>query len=202
MKNLLGKKLGMTHIFDKNGNFIPVTVVLAGPCYVTAIRTQEKNGYKAIQVGFLPTKKLNKPISGNLKDEKLKLKYLVEFKVGNPEEYQIGQEIKLDVFKPGDVVKVSGKSIGKGTQGNIKRWHHHRSPMSHGSKSHRIPGSIGAGTTPGRVYKGRKMPGHMGSVNVTTKGLQIVQVDSDRGVLLIKGSVPGPSGSILEIVNQ
>ena len=200
MKAILGKKLGMTQVFDDKGNVTPVSVVLAGPCFVTAIRTKEKHGYNAIQVGFDSVKTMNKPKTGNLKE--LKLKNLVEFRVENIENYKVGDEVTLEMFKAGDIVKVSGDSIGKGTMGTIRRWHHHRGPMSHGSKSHRIPGSIGAGTTPGRVYKGRRMAGRMGNVRVSTKGIKIVAVDMEKKVLLLKGSVPGANGNILEIVKS
>lgn len=200
MGAILGKKLGMTQLFDEKGNVQPVTVVLAGPCFVTEIRTKEKNGYNAIQVGFLEAKKVNKPMAGFLKEKKLK--HLVEFRIDNPEEYTVGQEIKADVFAAGDIVKVSGTTIGKGFQGTIKRWHHHRGPMGHGSKSHRIPGSIGSGTTPGRVYKGRRMSGRMGNVRASLKNVTIVKVDAGKNLIMVRGSVPGNNGNLVEIVKK
>lgn len=197
-KAILGKKIGMTQIFDDKGNVQPVTVVEAGPCIVTEIRTEDKNGYNAVQLGFFEAKKINKPRAGFLKDKKLK--HLKEFKLEKASEYKLGQELKVDQFQPGEIVKVSGTTIGKGFQGTIKRWHHHRGPMGHGSKSHRIPGSIGAGTTPGRVYKGRRMAGHMGSVRASLLSVTVVKVDLEKNLLLLRGSVPGPSGNLVEIV--
>lgn len=197
MDAIIGKKIGMTQIFDEKGNVVPVTVVEAGPCVVTAVRTAEKHGYSAIQLGFIKAKKLNKPASGNLKDNKLKK--LKEFRNESQEGIEVGKEIKVDIFKPGDILKVSGVTIGKGFQGTIKRWHHHRGPMAHGSKSHRIPGSIGAGTTPGRVYKGRRMSGHMGAVMATLKNVKVVRVDAEKNLLFVKGSVPGSKGNIVEL---
>jgi len=192
---ILGKKLGMTQIYSAAGDVIPVTVVLAGPCIVTQINKQ------SIQVGFEEAKKLNKPETGHLKDSKdKKLKNLKEFKVEKPEEYKLGQEIKADFFKEGDHVKVSGISIGKGTAGTIKRHHFHRSAMSHGSKSHRLPGSIGAGTTPGRVEKGTRMSGRLGNKRITVENLEIVQVDVAKNLILIKGAIPGAGGNVVEIV--
>lgn len=197
VNGLLGEKIGMTQIFDESGNVVPVTVIEAGPCVVTQLKTGQKDGYCAIQVGFGKRKKMNKPSQGHLK--KLNAKYLQEFRVDKPEEYKIGQEIKVEIFKPGELVWVSGISIGKGFAGTIKRYHHHRGPMSHGSKSHRIPGSIGGGTTPGRVYKGRKMPGRMGAERVTVKNLKVVRVDAEKNLLLLGGGVPGKRGNLLEI---
>lgn len=200
MNTLLGKKIGMTQVFDDAGNIVPVTVVMAGPCIVTGLRTKEKNGYDAVQIGFLPAKKINKPQAGILKEAKLKR--LKEVRVEKTEGMAIGQEIKVDIFKAGDLVRVSGKTIGKGFMGTVRRWHHHRGPMSHGSKSHRIPGSIGSGTTPGRVYKGRRMAGHLGDVRASLKNVKIFKVDLENNLLFIKGSVPGPKGNIVEIKKQ
>lgn len=200
MGAILGKKIGMTEVYDERGTVHPVTVVLAGPCIVTDIRTKEKHGYNAIQVGFLPAKKPNKPMQGILKENKLK--HLKEFRVEKTDDFKVGQEIKADIFKAGDIVKVSGITIGKGFQGTIKRWHHHRGPMGHGSKSHRIPGSIGAGTTPGRVYKGRRMAGRMGAKQATLKNVFVVKVDPEKNLVLLRGSVPGPNNNIVEIVRS
>jgi len=188
---LLGKKLGMTQVYSDAGDVVPVTVIEAGPCYVTQIKE------KSIQIGFGAAKKVNKPMAGHLKE--LKVKHFKEIKVGNPADYKVGQELKADLFKPGDKVKVAGTSIGKGTMGTVRRHHFHRSPMSHGSKSHRIPGSIGAGTTPGRVEKGTRMAGRMGNERVTVKGLKIVKIDSEKNLILIRGAVPGAGNNIVEI---
>jgi len=200
MKAILGKKIGMTQIFDEKGDVTPVTVVEAGPCYIVGLRTQEKDGYTAIQVGFgNPPKKQTKAMLGILKD--IKVRYIVEFRVDNVDTYQVGQKITAsEIFAVGDMIHVSGDSIGKGFMGTIRRWHHHRGPMSHGSKSHRIPGSIGAGTTPGRVYKGRRMAGRLGGKRVTGRGLRVVRIDADKNLVMLSGSVPGAKGNIVEIV--
>ncbi|MFH1542204.1 MAG: 50S ribosomal protein L3 [bacterium] len=197
MKKLLGFKKGMTQIFDETGNVVPVSVIEAGPCFVTQIKTEEKDGYNAIQIGFGATKKANKPAKGHLGE--ISAKHLREIRVDKPEDFKVGQEIKVEMFQPGEAIEISGVSIGKGFQGNIKRHHHHRGPMSHGSKSHRITGSIGAGTTPGRVLKGQAMPGRMGGVNVTVDGLKVVRVDAGNNLLLVKGSVPGKPGNLVMI---
>jgi large subunit ribosomal protein L3 len=197
MNKLLAKKLGMTQVYDEAGNMVSVTVVLAGPCVVTQIKTKEKDGYAAIQVGFDKAKKINKPLKGHLKE--LNARHLREFKVEKPEEFKVGQEIKAEIFKSGELVAVSGISIGKGFAGNVKRHHHSRGLMTHGSKSHRIPGSIGAGTTPGRVFKGLRMPGRMGGEMATLKNIKVVKVDVEKNIILLGGSVPGKPGSILVI---
>ncbi len=184
-------------MFDEAGNVIPVSVIEAGPCTVAQIKTAAKDGYNALQAGFGRAKHLNSPQKGHLKE--LNARHLREFKVDKPEDYKVGQEIKTDIFNPGDEVEVSGISIGKGFAGTVKRHHHHRGPMSHGSKSHRIPGSIGAGTTPGRVFKGRGMPGRMGHAMVTVKGLRVVRVDAEKNLLLLRGAVPGKPGNLLVI---
>jgi large subunit ribosomal protein L3 len=190
---ILGKKIGMTQIFSETGELVPVTVVLAGPCIVTQVKTA------SIQVGFGAAKKVNKPLAGHLKDRKLS--HLREFKVDKPENYQVGTEIKVDIFKVGELVSVTGTSIGKGTAGTVKRWHFHRGPMSHGSKCHRLPGSIGAGTSPGRVEKGTRMSGRLGNKRVTAKNLKVVKVDAEKNLLLLKGAVPGP-GNNLVVINK
>ncbi len=197
MNDLLGKKIGMTQVFDESGNVISVTVIEAGPCVVTQLKTTEKDGYCAVQVGFGRAKKLSKPSQGHLKE--LNARYLREFRIEKPEELKVGQEIKAEIFKPGDVVEVSGISIGKGFAGTVKRYHYARGLMSHGSKSHRIPGSIGGGTTPGRVYKGKGMPGRMGGARVTAKSLKVVSVDAEKNIILLSGAVPGKKGNLLEI---
>ena len=187
----------MTQVFDEAGNLVPVSVIEAGPCFVTQLKTAEKDGYNAIQVGFGKAKKINKALKGPLKE--VNAKYLREIKVDNLGEYKVGQEIKATILNPGDTVAVTGISIGKGFQGTVKRHNHGRGPMTHGSKSHRIPGSIGAGTTPGRVWKGRPMPGHMGSVKVTVPSLRVVQVDAEKNLVLLSGGVPGKKGNLLMI---
>ena len=188
----------MTQVFDETGNMVPVTVIEAGPCVVTQVKTVESDGYSAVQVGFgRRTKKLSKPAQGHLKQANVR--DLQEFRVEKPEEYKVGQEIKVDVFSAGDWVAVSGVSIGKGFAGTVKRYHHGRGPMTHGSKSHRIPGSIGAGTTPGRVYKGRKMPGRMGAVMATVENISVARVDKEKNLLLVCGSVPGKAGNVVTI---
>jgi large subunit ribosomal protein L3 len=197
MATLFGEKIGMTQVFDEQGNVVGVTVLTAGPCTVTQIKTKEKDGYNAIQVGFGEKKKISKPLKGHLKENKAK--YLREIVVDKPEEFSVGQVIKADIFQPKDLVSVSGVSIGKGFQGTIKRHHHHRGPMTHGSKSHRIPGSSGAGTTPGRVIKGRKMPGHMGREMVTQPNLRVVSVDPEKNLILVAGAVPGKPGNLVRL---
>jgi large subunit ribosomal protein L3 len=197
MNGLLATKIGMTQIYDGNGNVVPVTVVQAGPCVVTQLKTVAKDGYNAVQLGYGKTKKLNKPQKGHLKE--LNARYLREFLVDKPEEYKVGQEIKAEIFKPGDVVAISGMTIGKGFQGAIKRHHHHRGPMSHGSKSHRLHGSNGAGTTPGRVLPGLEMAGRMGGVMKTVKSIKVIQVKPDENLLLLGGTLPGKKGNLVII---
>jgi len=176
---------------------VPVTVVEAGPCVVTQVKTAEKDGYAAVQLGFGKTKRPNKPSQGHAKGSSLR--HLREFRVGKPDEFKVGQELKAGIFNPGDTVTVAGITVGKGFAGNVKRHHHGRGPMTHGSKSHRLPGSIGAGTTPGRVLKGRKMPGRMGAVRAKVRNMKVVSVDASRDLVLLGGSVPGKKGNIVEI---
>jgi large subunit ribosomal protein L3 len=203
MAGLLGRKLGMTQVFDpEDGHVERVTVIEAGPCYVTGIRRAERDGYDAIQVGFGETtqKRLNKPKLGHLKKAGVgNLRHLREFR-GDPGELEVGAEVKLDsVFERGQRVKVSGVSKGKGFQGTIKRHNFHRGPVSHGSHNVRAPGSIGASADPARVFKGIRGPGQMGNVRVTQRGLEVVDVRPDQNLLLVRGSVPGPKGSVVEI---
>ena len=179
MNGLLGKKIGMTQVFDEQGNLLGVTVVEAGPCAVTQVKTEETDGYAALQLRFGKKKR--------------------EIRLEKEGGYQKGQELKVDLFKPGDVVKVSGLAIGKGFAGNVKRVHTHRGPMSHGSKSHRLPGSSGSGTTPGRVFRGRKMPGRLGGGMITAKSVKVVQVIPEKNLILLKGAVPGKSGNLVVI---
>lgn len=200
MNELLGKKIGMTQIFGKDGQIVPVTVIGAGPCYMVLKREKEQNGYAAVQIGFEKMKKANKPLVGYFKKCGVEpLNYLHEVREEKPEVFSPGQEIKVDIFKCGDSVNVSGVSIGKGFAGTVKRWHFRRGPMAHGSKSHRIPGSTGAGTTPGNIKKGKKMSGRLGGEKVTVKNLKVVKIDSEHNLLFVSGAVPGPAGSLLII---
>ena len=201
-KALIGKKVGMTQIFDENGVVIPVTVIEAGPCVVAQVKTLENDGYEAIQLGFgeIKEKKLNKPAKGHFaKANVTAKKHLREFRLDSIEGIKVGDELKADVFAAGEKIDVQGTSKGKGFQGVIKRHGQHRGPMWHGSMYHRRPGSMGATSTPGRVFKGKKLPGHMGRVTVTIQNLDVVRVDMDKNVILVKGSVPGAKGSILKI---
>ena len=201
-KGIIGRKIGMTQIFDEKGNVIPVTVIEAGPCVVAQVKTEETDGYNAIQLGFgeVKDKHINKPEAGHFAKAKLaNKKHLREFRLESIENYKVGDEIKADIFEAGEKIDVQGTSKGKGFQGVIKRHGQHRGPMGHGSMYHRRPGSMGATSTPGRVFKGKKLPGHMGKVTVTIQNLEIVKVDTDKNVLLVKGSVPGPKGAILKV---
>lgn len=199
---VIGKKLGMTTIFDEQGLAIPVTVVKVDPIIVTQVKTVETDGYNAIQVGTVAAKEkhLTKAQIGHLKKNKIEnLRYLQEFRVENPSEYTVGQQIEVSVLDNVKKVDVTGKSIGKGFQGTVKRWNFSRGPMAHGSKNHREPGSIGAGTTPSRVIKGKRMAGNMGNERVTVTKLTLVKVDSENSLILIKGSVPGSEGKLVTI---
>lgn len=199
---VIGKKLGMTTVFDEQGLAIPVTVVKVDPIVVTQVKTVETDGYNAIQVGTVAAKEkhLTKAQIGHLKKNKIEnLRYLQEFRVENPSEFTVGQQIEVTVLDNVKKVDVTGKSIGKGFQGTVKRWNFSRGPMAHGSKNHREPGSIGAGTTPGRVIKGKNMAGNMGNERVTVSKLTLVKIDSENSLILIKGSVPGPEGKLVTI---
>ena len=199
---ILGKKLGMTQIFEQAGNAVPVTVVQAGPCVVTQIKTPDTDGYAAIQVGFEETteKALNRPKLGHLaRSGSTPLRYLQEYRVATASDYELGQAITAESFSVGQLVDVSGKSIGRGFAGYQKRHNFRRGPMAHGSKNHRLPGSTGAGTTPGRVYPGKRMAGQLGNSQVTIRKLEVVRVDGDRNLLLIKGAVPGKPGGLLSV---
>ena len=199
---VIGEKLGMTQIFDENGLAIPVTVIKVSKMVVTQVKTEETDGYNAIQVGTISAKEkhLTKAQIGHLKKNNVEnLRHLQEFRVDNPQDYTVGQEIELSVLSDVEKVDVTGTSIGKGFQGTVKRWNFSRGPMGHGSKNHREPGSIGAGTTPGRVIKGKRMAGNMGNERVTIKKLTLVKVDSDNSLILIKGAVPGCEGRLVTI---
>ena len=201
MKGILGKKIGMTQIFTEHGEVIPVTVVEAGPVVVTQIKTTENDGYTAIQVGFQDAKEksLNKPQKRHLAAANTLKKHLKEFRVDSVEEYTVGQEIKADLFAAGELIDVTGISKGKGFQGPIKRHGQSRGPETHGSRYHRRPGSMGACSYPGRVFKNKKLAGHMGSVKVTVQNLEVVRVDADKNFILVKGAIPGAKGSVVTI---
>ena len=203
-KAIIGKKIGMTQIFDANGKVVPVTVVEAGPCVVVQKKTTEKDGYEAVQVGFgdIREKLVNKPRKGHFAKANVALKRtLKEFKFENASEYEVGQEIKVDIFEVGEKVDVSGVSKGKGFQGTIKRWNASRGPMSHGSKFHRAVGSMGASSDPSRTFKNKRMPGHMGAVNTTVINLEVVKIMPEKNLLLIKGGIPGPNKGTVVIRN-
>lgn len=203
MKKILGKKIGMTQIFDEDGTVVPVTVVQAGPVVVTQVKTEDKDGYRAIQVGFIDKKekKTNKAEAGHFqKAEVAPKRYLREFRLDDDEEeFEVGQEIKVDVFQADDQVDVTGISKGKGTQGAIKRWGYARGPMGHGSKSHRVGGARAGASYPGRVFPGTKGSGKTGHDRVTIENLRVVRVDEENNLLLIKGAVPGPKGGLVSV---
>ena len=201
-KAIMAKKIGMTQVFTEDGRLIPVTVLEAGPCSVVQKKTMENDGYEAIQVGFVDQKEklANKPKKGHFEKAGVSLKkYLKEFRFEDAANYEIGAEIKADIFAAGDKVDVSGVSKGKGYASTIKRYNAQRGPMGHGSKSHRVVGSMGSSATPSSVKKGKRLPGHMGAVNVTVQNVEIVRADAEKNLLLIKGAVPGPKGAILVI---
>lgn len=199
-KALLATKVGMTQIFNDNGALIPVTVLQAGPCVVTQVKTVENDGYGAVQVGFGDIREVlvNKPRKGHFAKAGVENKrFLKEFRFDNAADYQVGQEIKADIFTEGDRIDATAKSKGKGFQGAIKRHNQSRGPMKHGSKFHRHAGSNGAATSPGRVFKGKHMPGHMGNVKVTVQNLEVVKIDTQNNIILVKGAVPGPKKSLV-----
>lgn len=203
-KAILGKKIGMTQIFAEDGTLVPVTVILAGPCSVVQKKTAEVDGYEAVQVGFEDKKEklVNKPAKGHFAKANVTPKrYLRELKLDNSAELNVGDEIKVDVFAEGDVIDVTGTSKGHGYSGTVKRWGSHRGPMAHGSHYHRAPGSLGACSSPSRVFKGKKLPGHFGVDKVTIQNLSLVKIDVERNLLLVKGSVPGPKGGLLVVKN-
>ena len=201
-KGIIGRKVGMTQIFDEKGNVVPVTVIEAGPCSVVQVKTVETDGYDAVQLGFGEVKesKLNKPEKGHFTKVSVKpAKYLREFRMEDVSTIKVGDEFKADVFAQGDAVDIQGITKGKGFQGVIKRHGQSRGPMGHGSMYHRRPGSMGPTSTPGRVFKGKKLPGHMGMQTVTIQNLEVVKIDLDKNVILVKGSVPGVKGAVLKI---
>ncbi len=201
-KAILTTKVGMTQIFNEDGVLTPVTVLQAGPCVVTQVKTVENDGYSAIQVGYgdIREKLVNKPMKGHFAKANVAPKrFLKEFRFEDAESYTVGQEIKADMFAAGDKIDATAKSKGKGYQGAIKRWGQSRGPMAHGSKYHRHAGSNGSATTPGRVFKGKHMPGHMGAVKITVQNLEVVRVDAEQNLILVKGAVPGPKKSLVVI---
>lgn len=200
---LLGNKIGMTQIFDESGNIIPVTILKVGPCIVTQVKTKSKDGYDSIQVGYgnVSAKSLTQPELGHLQKSDIQpLRYLKEFRVNEENEFNLGQVLDVNSFLPGQLVNIQGKNIGKGFSGLQKRYNFSRGPMTHGSKNHRAPGSIGMGTSPGRVLPGKKMSGHVGNRVTTVKKLKVIQVNIEENILVIKGSVPGKPGNLLSII--
>ena len=207
---LLGNKIGMTQIFDLKGNVIPVTVIKCGPCYVTQIKSENVCGYNAVQIGYIElegnTKKLTKPQLGHFSKANLSpFRYLKEYRLRETEEnsnYTLGQKVTVNIFEIGQSINITGLTIGKGNLGNIKRNNFGRGPMSHGSKHHRLQGSMGSGTSPGRVFPGKKMPGRVGMTNCTIKNLEIIDIDVKENLLVIKGSIPGKAGNLISLINS
>jgi large subunit ribosomal protein L3 len=193
---LIGRKVGMTQIFQDDGTMIPVSVLVIQPNTVTRLRTADRDGYTAIQLGVEPSRKLSKPEAGQLK-ELPKVAVIREFRVDDLEAYAVGQTLDVSLFEPGDLIDVTGTSKGKGFAGTIKRHNFHRGPKTHGSDHHREPGSIGPGTTPGRVYRGSRMAGHMGDERITVKKMRVVRADLDRNLLLVQGPVPGAPNALV-----
>ena len=199
LQGFLGKKIGMTQIFREDGRVVPVTVIQAGPCVVTQVKTKETDGYQAVQLGFGDVKRRNKPESGHLKNSRLS-QYLREVGTDDTSEFEVGQAIGVDIFEAGEKVDVIGTSKGRGFAGVMKRWNFGGGPRTHGQSDRaRAPGSIGGGTTPGKVYKGLKMGGHMGNRRITVKGLEIIEIDTERNLLLVKGGIPGATNSLVQI---
>jgi large subunit ribosomal protein L3 len=201
---LLGNKIGMTQIFDESGNIIPVTILKVGPCVITQVKTVLNDGYNSIQLGYgsVSSKSLTQPQLGHLKKSNIQpLKYLKEFRLNTiDKKFRVGEILKVDIFSSGQFVNIKGKSIGKGFSGLQKRENFRRGPMTHGSKNHRAPGSIGMGTTPGRVLPGKKMAGQLGNQVATIKKLKIIQTNSQENILVVQGSVPGKPGNLLSII--
>ena len=199
---VLGTKLGMTQIFDEEGRSVPVTVLQVGPCTVTQIKTEQTDGYSSVQLGYgeVASKALTKAELGHLqKAGATPLRHLREYRLSDASSYELGQQVTVDVFEPGQLVDVVGNSIGRGFAGYQKRHNFKRGPMTHGSKNHRLPGSTGAGTTPGRIYPGKRMAGQMGDTRVTVRKLKVVQIDAERNLLMVRGAVPGKPGAFLDI---
>ncbi|MBN1353671.1 MAG: 50S ribosomal protein L3 [Candidatus Omnitrophica bacterium] len=202
MASILGKKIGMTNVFDEEGYFIPVTIIEAGPCYILGIKTVDKDGYSAVVLGYgeKKPKQVKKPEKGWFDKLKITPKKVVrEIRLANGAGYKVGDALNVNIFKNGDYIDVSGTTIGKGFQGGVKRWHWRGGDGSHGSMFHRAPGSIGASSYPSRVHKGKTLPGHMGNVKRTIQNLKLVGVDPEKNLLIVKGSVPGHKGSLLTV---
>lgn len=201
VKGILGRKIGMTQVFDGDGHAVPVTVLEAGPCRVAQIKRPEKDGYSAVQLAFGAAKRTNKPAAGHLSKAGIEgARYLVELRLEDSSEYELGAEIKADVFEEGDAVDVVGVTKGKGFAGSIKRHHFHGLSASHGTeRKHRSPGSVGACATPARVFKGTRMAGHMGHRRVTTLNLIVIKADPERNLLLVRGAIPGPKGGLVMV---
>jgi large subunit ribosomal protein L3 len=199
LQGFLGTKIGMTQIFREDGKVVPVTVIQAGPCVVTQVKTMETDGYEAVQLGFGDVKRRNKPQAGHLKNSKLS-RYLREVTTDDTSGFTVGQSIGVDIFEAGEKVDVIGTSKGRGFAGVMKRWNFGGGPRTHGQSDRaRAPGSIGGGTTPGKVYKGMKMGGHMGNRRITVKGLEIIEIDTERNLLMVKGGIPGAPNSLIQI---
>jgi large subunit ribosomal protein L3 len=201
---ILGNKIGMTQIFDKKGEIIPVTVIKGGPCYITQIKSNEKCGYDAIQLGYVElsanSKSLTKPELGHFNKVNLApYRYLKEYKTNGSQEYTIGQKFSVEMFEVGQEISVTGLTIGKGYAGNVKRNHFNQGALSHGSKHHRLQGSMGAGTSPGRVFPGKRMSGRLGAEKRTISGLEIIDIDTKENIIVIKGSIPGKAGNLVSI---
>ena len=199
LRGFLGKKIGMTQLFAENGSVVPVTLIEAGPCVVTQVKTKDSDGYGAVQLGFGDVKRPNKPMQGHFRPSRAS-RYLREVKADDPAEFSVGQTVSLDIFTEGEKVDVIGRSKGRGFAGTMKRHGFGGGPRTHGQSDRaRAPGSIGGGTTPGKVFKGLKMAGHMGNRRITVKGLEIVKVDTDRNILAVKGGIPGALNSLVQI---
>lgn len=202
---LLGNKIGMTQVFDEFGNIIPVTILKVGPCVITQVKTEAKDGYNSIQIGYgnVSSKALTQPELGHLQKSNIQpLKYLKEFRVNNQDEFEVGQVLNVDSLSPGQLVNITGKSIGKGFAGLQKRHNFSRGPMTHGSKNHKAPGSIGMGTTPGRVLPRKRMAGQLGNKITTIQKLKVIQINLEENILVVKGSVPGKPGNLLSILSS
>lgn len=201
IEGLLGRKLGTTQVFDEKGRLRGVTAVEVGPCFVTELRTPEKHGYAAVQVGYQDDRRLNKPEAGHLRAAgNLKLRHLTEFRTSGEESYSLGDRIGIELFETGEKVDVTATSKGRGFQGGVRRHNFRGGPKTHGqSDRHRAPGSIGSGTTPGRVFKGTRMAGHMGAVRTTVRNLEVVSRNEEQGVIFVAGSVPGPRGGVVRV---
>ena len=199
LRGFLGKKIGMTQIFRENGSVVPVTLIEAGPCVVTQVKTRESDGYEAVQLGFGEKKRPNQPMQGHFRTSRAS-RYLREVKADDPAEFSVGQTVGVDIFTEGEKVDIIGRSKGRGFAGTMKRHGFGGGPRTHGQSDRaRAPGSIGGGTTPGKVFKGLKMAGHMGNRRITVKGLEIVGVDTDRNILMVKGGIPGAPNSLVQI---